>query len=99
MPVRISEPFESDEQKLFLVVHGGYDFDPTVISICSSKEKAEEMLMKHYENPAHYDFPWNGCWILEAQLNNWIRYSEEEKEEAIKAKEEEYVPNFKSAKI
>ena len=60
---------------MFLVMHGGYDFDPTTLAICSSREKADAMIAEHYAaKEDHADYPWNGCFVVEADLDAWVPY-------------------------
>lgn len=61
-------------QKFFLLIHHGYDFDPTTLAICSSYEKAEEMRGDHYKVPENKDYPWNGVSIIGVFVDSWVEY-------------------------
>ena len=62
---------------LWLLIHGGYDFEPTTLAVCSTKKRAEKMMVQHYAVPEHADHPWNKCWIEKATLDGWVPYEKE----------------------
>lgn len=76
MNIKINNPKGIDGQKLYLMVHCGYDFDPTILAVCSSSKKATEMLKEHYENKENEDHPWNGVTLIEAIIDDWIDYKD-----------------------
>lgn len=56
---------------VYLVVHCGYDFDPTTLAVCSTLENARKKVREHYRVKKHADQPWNGVVILPAPLDGW----------------------------
>jgi len=71
---RMGTPKGLATQKLYLVVHGGFDFDPTTLCVCHTEKKAKQMIEEHYKKSENKDHPWNGVGIVEANLNDWIDY-------------------------
>jgi len=74
MDLKINKPENLDTMKLFLLVHSGYDFDPTVLCVCDSIDQAKKRYKEHYAAEENSDFPWNGVSIVECNLNDWITY-------------------------
>lgn len=72
--IRINKPKNIEGQKLYLLVHHGFDFEPTVLAVCSSEEKANEMFKEHYATPENKDMPWNGVALVVATMDDWIKY-------------------------
>jgi len=56
---------------VYLIIHAGYDFDPTTLAVCSTLRQAKKMAQEHYALPTHADFPWNGVHIIKAKLDSW----------------------------
>ena len=69
--------------KLYLLVHHGYDFDPTVIAICSSEKKANEMYKEYRSKPENDDFPWNGVSLVESNLDEFVDYGIDKEERSL----------------
>ena len=63
--------------KVWLLIHSGYDFDPTTLAVCSDSKKARAMMAEHYSDPTHEDHPWNGCYVQEVETDAWVKYDED----------------------
>lgn len=76
MNVRINKPKGIKGQKIFLLIHTGYDFDPTTLAVCTTRKMAESLIKEHYKNPENADFPWNGVRIVKTTINDWVNYGQ-----------------------
>lgn len=47
--------------RLWLVQHGGYDFDTETLAVCTTEKIAKRILRQRRKKQP--DHPWNGCWI------------------------------------